>query len=597
SGKDQLVKTGALELCEQAIKKLAEDKQHGASLPSEILADVERLQHSICTLCMRCLPVRQFPLGKHPFPLTFPLPTTQSPTKLTSGKSEDVESSDEDNEDEDDDIIVFGEDGELVRSDEEDTEQQDEGASNENGALSQLDRRKLNELDASYRKFFKELLEGAMIVKQPIAKMQSPKVGVANHKARKSRSRTRKHSDSLARKLPETKTVGRFVKIAYPELVDPGIELPLQPMARFPDALQETVVHELARARQGLDFSSKVVFDLDKLISEADPHEMQTPLKNNDRARIGKIDASINHLLFESRFECGNLRRATQVGPAHYELILSPDVNQNRPHFQWFYFEVSNNEANLPYTFEIINCLKTHSMFSTGMQPVMFSTSEAAQARPGWVRAGHSVCYYRNLYTEHQSGKKKSAGETRSYFSVRFTITFRHKADVCYLAYHYPYTYTYLQAKLECLLANPGPNVHVRSEKLCDSLAGNAVPILTITAAGSREEVSQREIVFLSGRVHPGESNASWMMQGCISFLLSNAQKAIDLRERFIFKLVPMLNPDGVINGSHRCSLVGQDLNRQWDNPSSVLHPTVYHTKGLLQWLVDVQKVFLALFM
>lgn len=51
-----------------------------------------------------------------------------------------------------------------------------------------------------------------------------------------------------------------------------------------------------------------------------------------------------------------------------------------------------------------------------------------------------------------------------------------------------------------------------------------------------------------------------------------------------------MLNPDGVINGSHRCSLAGVDLNRVWNSPSQELHPTVFHTKGLIQYMVDVLK-------
>ena len=44
-----------------------------------------------------------------------------------------------------------------------------------------------------------------------------------------------------------------------------------------------------------------------------------------------------------------------------------------------------------------------------------------------------------------------------------------------------------------------------------------------------------------------------------------------------------MLNPDGVINGNYRCSLSGQDLNRQWVDPSRSLHPTIFYTKMMLK--------------
>ena len=36
---------------------------------------------------------------------------------------------------------------------------------------------------------------------------------------------------------------------------------------------------------------------------------------------------------------------------------------------------------------------------------------------------------------------------------------------------------------------------------------------------------------------------------GTISFLLSDRPMARTLRDMYIFKIVPMLNPDGVING------------------------------------------------
>ena len=44
-----------------------------------------------------------------------------------------------------------------------------------------------------------------------------------------------------------------------------------------------------------------------------------------------------------------------------------------------------------------------------------------------------------------------------------------------------------------------------------------------------------------------GETNASWMMKGCIDYLTGNSEGAQRLRQKFVFKIVPMLNPDGVI--------------------------------------------------
>ena len=41
---------------------------------------------------------------------------------------------------------------------------------------------------------------------------------------------------------------------------------------------------------------------------------------------------------------------------------------------------------------------------------------------------------------------------------------------------------------------------------------------------------------------------------------------------------------------SHRCSLVAEDLNRRWLYPCPKLHPTIYHTKGLLQYMNAINK-------
>ena len=74
------------------------------------------------------------------------------------------------------------------------------------------------------------------------------------------------------------------------------------------------------------------------------------------------------------------------------------------------------------------------------------------------------------------------------------------------------------------------------------------------------------------------------MMRGVLFFLTDpNNEEARKLRQNFVFKVIPMLNPDGVINGNYRCSLAGCDLNRRWKAPSKALHPTIYNTKKLIK--------------
>lgn len=57
--------------------------------------------------------------------------------------------------------------------------------------------------------------------------------------------------------------------------------------------------------------------------------------------------------------------------------------------------------------------------------------------------------------------------------------------------------------------------------------------------------------------MHPGESNSSFILEGIIEFICSNEREAKFLRDTYVFKIVPMLNPDGVLVGNYRCGLGG----------------------------------------
>ena len=54
-----------------------------------------------------------------------------------------------------------------------------------------------------------------------------------------------------------------------------------------------------------------------------------------------------------------------------------------------------------------------------------------------------------------------------------------------------------------------------------------------------------------------------------------------------------MLNPDGVINGNFRTSLIGKDLNRLWDDPKENVCPTIFHTKEMIKKTLVSREIFL----
>ena len=61
------------------------------------------------------------------------------------------------------------------------------------------------------------------------------------------------------------------------------------------------------------------------------------------------------------------------------------------------------------------------------------------------------------------------------------------------------------------------------------------------------------QVYFISSRVHPGEVPASFVLNGFLGFILrSTDPRAVLLRQLFVFKVVPMLNPDGVYKGHYR---------------------------------------------
>ena len=275
-------------------------------------------------------------------------------------------------------------------------------------------------------------------------------------------------------------------------------------------------------------------------------------------------DKNDKTLVFESRFECGNLQLVHKQSDSEYNLVLQNDIN-SKGHTQWFFFRVQNTRAGQKVKFNLLNFVKPNSLFNQGMKPLIYSEMAYEEKETGWFRDGDNIGYFANT----------------QFYTLTFQYTFKYDNDNVYFAYSRPYSYSDLIEDVSTLERKAGD--FLSRNTLCRTLAGNKCEYLTITSREKPENGAQKKGVFISSRVHPGEANGSWMMKGVLEFLTGTSPEAQLLRKNFVFKIIPMLNPDGVINGNYRCSLLGCDLNRRWKNPSKILHPTVYHAKHLLK--------------
>ncbi|KAL0021131.1 hypothetical protein WJX77_002577 [Trebouxia sp. C0004] len=280
------------------------------------------------------------------------------------------------------------------------------------------------------------------------------------------------------------------------------------------------------------------------------------------KATAGLAGALPGNLTFSSDFEGGNIgfARAADSG-LEYDINVRQDTYGPK-HRLWFHFQMRGGTQGQRVVLNFVNFSKARALYRCGMTPLVRSESQ-----PQWARLPPCNCFY----------YKSPRHRTSNVLSVLFTID--RPKEVYEFAYTYPYSYTKLQRWLLSWERLHLP--YLQRHLLCRSPQMKRIDALVIEEVLT--DVGQvRPMVFVTARVHPGETPASFVANGLVDWLLGSSTLAVQLRRHVTIVVVPMLNPDGVFLGNYRTDAGGLDMNRLWGCASQDLEPALYHVLQLL---------------
>ena len=253
-------------------------------------------------------------------------------------------------------------------------------------------------------------------------------------------------------------------------------------------------------------------------------------------------------------FDRGSIGHFKEIAPGQFSVKTRHWLKRDGigDQYYWFYFKV-DNAKDQNTTFELENLKgvyrgNPHLIYSDYTKPV-FSYDQQ-----NWSRI-----------------------QDISYDSAAQKLTFTHTFDSSpvWIAYAHPYPYH----RLLSLLSSIKDHDFVNVEAIASTKENRQVELVTITD----HEIPNRnkKTIFLMAMQHPGEDAGSYFIEGMINFLLSEGEDAVNARKKFVFKLIPMMNPDGVFNGTSRYNMEMEDLNNIWLNEEK-MQPEV---KGVQQWV------------
>ncbi|MEM4326175.1 MAG: M14-type cytosolic carboxypeptidase, partial [Candidatus Pacearchaeota archaeon] len=270
---------------------------------------------------------------------------------------------------------------------------------------------------------------------------------------------------------------------------------------------------------------------------------------------INGIDGEkYNDILFNSSFEGGNLINVTYVsgnilGQRKYKASINYSIKNFSENHWWFYFNMKN-VSDKKITIEIEN----------------LSSEDFNEGR--W-QSKHP--FYSYNITDQDNWARISYGNFLSGNNItkNFSITIQPTEDSVWIAPIPPYTLT----MRDNLLNSYSSNQYLNLTNLGVTPLGYNLTLATITNQKFSNEKKHK--IYIIAQQHSFESIGSYEVEGIIKFLLSENETAEALRRSYIFRIIPIINVDGVYSGTSRYTPFRNDsqydLNRVWFNNESLI--------------------------
>lgn len=237
-----------------------------------------------------------------------------------------------------------------------------------------------------------------------------------------------------------------------------------------------------------------------------------------------------------SQFDSGNIQCVSAENTDDIQLEIRRD-NESE-FFQWFHFR-ANGVKDTKCRYRILN---------------------AAQAAyvDGWSGYQAVASYDRNIWFRVDT----------SYENGELIIEHTAQQDSLYFAYFAPYSMERHADFIAELASYPNVSLNI----LGQTIDGQDLDQLVIG-----EPADGKKKIWVHGRQHPGETQASWWAEGFLYRLLDETDAlSKSLLEKAVFYVTPNMNPDGSKRGHLRTNAVGANLNREWLNPTMERSPEVF---------------------